>query len=213
MAAAVLRRILFVLGGPGSGKGTCCEALVARYPRQVVHLSAGALLRESLAAEPTGLVANYLAAGHIVPSHITLGLLRRHLQPPSSSSSSPSSSPLTAATAAVVLIDGFPRNQENHQAFMREMGGDAAGALLIDVSPEVCRQRLLARRRDDDHADSIRARLQVFQSDTQPILAAFAQRDALLVVPGEAAPATVAATAAQLLIQRGFLTPEHRSPS
>ena len=34
-------RIVFILGGPGSGKGTQCEKIVAKYGFQ--HLSAGAL--------------------------------------------------------------------------------------------------------------------------------------------------------------------------
>ena len=37
-------KVLFVLGGPGAGKGTQCEKLSAEYG--MIHLSAGELLRE-----------------------------------------------------------------------------------------------------------------------------------------------------------------------
>ncbi len=38
--------IIFVLGGPGSGKGTQCERIVAKYGH--THLSAGDLLRDEV---------------------------------------------------------------------------------------------------------------------------------------------------------------------
>ena len=56
--------VLFVLGGPGSGKGTQCDRIVAKYGLK--HLSAGDLLRDevrlhhlpsSLFAIATGMVA------------------------------------------------------------------------------------------------------------------------------------------------------------
>ena len=39
-------RIIFVLGGPGSGKGTQCAKIVEKYGYQ--HLSAGDLLRDEV---------------------------------------------------------------------------------------------------------------------------------------------------------------------
>ena len=41
-------RIIFVLGGPGSGKGTQCEKIVEKYG--FTHLSSGDLLREEVAS-------------------------------------------------------------------------------------------------------------------------------------------------------------------
>ena len=38
------KKVIFILGGPGSGKGTQCELIVKKY--HYVHLSAGDLLRE-----------------------------------------------------------------------------------------------------------------------------------------------------------------------
>ena len=42
-AQAAAHRVVFVLGGPGSGKGTQCGRIVSNYPWE--HLSAGDLLR------------------------------------------------------------------------------------------------------------------------------------------------------------------------
>lgn len=38
--------MLFVLGGPGSGKGTQCDIFVKKY--KFIHLSTGDLLREEV---------------------------------------------------------------------------------------------------------------------------------------------------------------------
>lgn len=39
-------KVIFVLGGPGSGKGTHCDLLRERY--NLLHLSVGDILREYL---------------------------------------------------------------------------------------------------------------------------------------------------------------------
>ncbi|MEQ2313257.1 Adenylate kinase isoenzyme 1 [Ameca splendens] len=41
-------KIIFVVGGPGSGKGTQCEKIVAKYG--YTHLSSGDLLRAEVAS-------------------------------------------------------------------------------------------------------------------------------------------------------------------
>ena len=41
-------KICFIIGGPGSGKGTQCEMLVEKY--DMAHFSSGDLLREEVAS-------------------------------------------------------------------------------------------------------------------------------------------------------------------
>jgi len=60
--------VVFVLGGPGAGKGTQCALLCKEFG--FVHLSAGDLLREERmrAGSPYGeLINNYIKEGQIVP--------------------------------------------------------------------------------------------------------------------------------------------------
>ncbi|GME70481.1 unnamed protein product [Ambrosiozyma monospora] len=69
--------VIFVLGGPGSGKGTQCAKLVSQYG--FVHLSAGDLLRAEQnkpGSEVGELIKNYIKEGLIVPQEITIGLLK-----------------------------------------------------------------------------------------------------------------------------------------
>ena len=97
--------VLFILGGPGAGKGTICSKIVEKYG--YVHLSAGDLLREERARSGSQygeLIENHIKNGTIVPVKITCSLLDRAMQ----NSDSPNNR---------YLIDGFPRNQDNLQGW------------------------------------------------------------------------------------------------
>lgn len=68
--------VIFVLGGPGAGKGTQCTKLSKEFG--FVHLSAGDLLREERQRlnSPYGeLINTFIAEGQIVPMEITIALL------------------------------------------------------------------------------------------------------------------------------------------
>ena len=68
--------VLYVLGGPGAGKGTQCANLVRDYG--FTHLSAGDLLRAEQDREGSefgGMIKEYIADGKIVPMEVTVQLL------------------------------------------------------------------------------------------------------------------------------------------
>ena len=68
--------VVFVLGGPGAGKGTQCDKLVRDYG--FTHLSAGDLLREEQDREGSefgSLIKRIIKEGEIVPMEITVQLL------------------------------------------------------------------------------------------------------------------------------------------
>uniref|UniRef100_A0A5B6ZVS4 adenylate kinase n=1 Tax=Davidia involucrata TaxID=16924 RepID=A0A5B6ZVS4_DAVIN len=87
--------IVFVLGGPGSGKGTQCANIVQHFG--YTHLSAGDLLRAEIksGSENGTMIQNMINEGKIVPSEVTVKLLQRAMQESSNEK---------------FLIDGFPRN-------------------------------------------------------------------------------------------------------
>lgn len=73
--------VIFVLGGPGAGKGTQCAFLVADYGFK--HLSAGDLLREEqdrLGSEFGQLIKDYIKEGLIVPMEVTIQLLENAMK-------------------------------------------------------------------------------------------------------------------------------------
>lgn len=74
-------KVIFVLGGPGAGKGTQCANLVRDY--SFCHLSAGDLLREEQDREgsETGeMIKEYIREGKIVPMETTIKLLANAMQ-------------------------------------------------------------------------------------------------------------------------------------
>lgn len=73
--------VVYVLGGPGAGKGTQCAKLVSE--KNFVHLSAGDLLRAEQNREGSQvgqLIRQYIREGTIVPMEITIGLLKTAMQ-------------------------------------------------------------------------------------------------------------------------------------
>lgn len=73
--------VVFVLGGPGVGKGTQCAFLVKDYGFK--HLSAGDLLRAEQhreGSELAGLIEKYIREGNIVPMEITIQLLENAMK-------------------------------------------------------------------------------------------------------------------------------------
>lgn len=68
--------VIFVLGGPGAGKGTQCAKLVADYGFK--HLSAGDLLREEQdrpGSQFGEMIGHYIQEGIIVPLEVTIQLV------------------------------------------------------------------------------------------------------------------------------------------
>lgn len=73
--------VLFVLGGPGAGKGTQCSNLVRDYTFK--HLSAGDLLREEQqrpGSEFGEMIKEYIREGKIVPMEVTIQLLENAMK-------------------------------------------------------------------------------------------------------------------------------------
>merc|ERR1712217_693846 len=94
--------VVFVLGGPGAGKGTQCANLVRDFG--VVHLSAGDLLRaeRNSGSKDAELINNYIKEGKIVPVEITVGLIKRAMM-----------KEMAQNEKFTFIIDGFPRNYDN----------------------------------------------------------------------------------------------------
>ena len=65
-------KVLFLLGGPGSGKGTIGNDLVKRFG--FIHMSAGDLLRAEVkkSGELSEEINGYIKEGQIVPGEITV---------------------------------------------------------------------------------------------------------------------------------------------
>lgn len=155
------RRILF-LGPPGSGKGTQAKLLTKALG--VPHVSTGEMLREAMAAatELGNQASVYMEAGDLVPDAIVVAMVEERLG--------------RDDAACGYVLDGFPRNIDQARALSAALGPDAIDlTICLEVDEEAVVDRILKRaaledRGDDDEA-TIRHRLEVFHSETQPLAA------------------------------------------
>mmetsp|Transcript_12356 Transcript_12356/g.31379 ORF Transcript_12356/g.31379 Transcript_12356/m.31379 type:complete len:186 (-) Transcript_12356:1497-2054(-) len=156
--------IVFVLGGPGSGKGTQCAKIVEEFG--YVHFSAGDLLRQFVrSGTPEGnKCSEMMQNGQIVPSEVTVNLLKNAMQD---------------SGKTQFLIDGFPRNLENRDTFLKVVGMDCTFVLFFDCPEDILEKRLLGRTegRNDDNIETIRKRFQVYQDQTMPVIQDYAKID------------------------------------
>ncbi|XP_077235811.1 UMP-CMP kinase-like [Tasmannia lanceolata] len=158
--------ITFVLGGPGSGKGTQCEKIVENFG--FTHLSAGDLLRKEISSnsENGAMILDTIKEGKIVPSNVTVILIKKAIE---------------SSKNYKFLIDGFPRSDENRIAFEQIIGVEPDIVLFFDCPEEEMVKRVLSRNqgRVDDNIETIKKRLQVFHSLNLPVINHYLERGKL----------------------------------
>nr|XP_014348581.1 PREDICTED: adenylate kinase isoenzyme 1 isoform X1 [Latimeria chalumnae] len=168
-------KIIFVIGGPGSGKGTQCEKIVAKYG--FTHLSTGDLLRAEVASNsPTGSqIKDIMQNGYLVPLEIVLKLLRNAMLQ-------------KINTCKGFLIDGYPREIKQGLEF-EKMIAPPTIVLIITCSADTMKQRIMKRAatssRADDNEATIVNRLETYFRSTDPIIAYYEKRGLLRKVPAE----------------------------
>lgn len=169
---------LLLLAPPGAGKGTQARRLSEHYG--IEHISTGDLLRQEVAAgTPLGRSAKeYLDRGDLVPDALIRDIVIEHVT--------------EADGKGGFLLDGYPRNlaqAEEAARMARDQGITVDGAVYLDVSQEELLRRLLERSRtesrSDDNVETIRHRLEVFDSQTRPLAEYFGERGLLISVDGE----------------------------
>jgi len=160
--------VVFILGAPGTGKGSQCERLEKRLEGPCwKHISAGDLLRterDTGTGETADLIRSKILAGGIVPSSITVKLLENAM-----------TKAHTESGVTNFLIDGFPRSHENMQAWEDAMKIHTIKFVLnFECPEEVLVGRLLERAKEsgrcDDNIEVIRKRFKTHVESTVPIL-------------------------------------------
>ena len=120
--------VVFVVGAPGTGKGTQCQLMQKNLGGNWTHLSAGDLLREardSGTGDLADLIRAKMQAGEIVPSSITVKLLENAM-----------TKAYQTTASRQFLIDGFPRSHENLDAWDAAMEAHTIRFVLNFECPE-----------------------------------------------------------------------------
>ena len=187
---------LVLVGPPGAGKGTQAQFLAAHY--SIPHISTGDIFRANLkAGTPLGLQAKgFMDKGELVPDSVTNEMVKDRLTHDD--------------VANGFLLDGFPRNvaqAEVLRAILAEKKTPLHAVLEFSLANEEIVARLSARRtckdcfqpsvgqdkcpqcagdvyqREDDKAEVITRRLEVYQEQTAPIVS-FYRNEGLLITVG-----------------------------
>jgi adenylate kinase len=201
---------IVLLGPQGAGKGTQAEFLSRTLG--IPAISTGELLRDGAKAG-TDLgrrVAAIMSSGALVDDATMAEVVRERL----------------AQCAGGFLLDGYPRTLPQARtldAILSERGaGDGRGArdgkdlrldavLLVEVPEEELVRRTLARGRDDDREDVVRARLDVYRTKTAPLAEYYAGRGLVRTIDGDRPIAEVTAQMLGALgIQSGALDIQRR---
>jgi adenylate kinase len=178
--------IIVLLGPPGSGKGTQGERIAERLG--IPKIATGDVLREAIRdGTQQGLAAKaYMDRGDLVPDSVILGIMKDALS--------------STKAAKGAILDGVVRTIPQAEGLVKlvaELGRKVDKVLLFDVSDDELVRRLSGRtvcencqtpykgrepgsicpkcggklvRRPDDEADAIRTRLQVYRTQTEPVI-------------------------------------------
>ena len=155
---------IVIFGAPGSGKGTQSDKLIKEYG--LGHISTGDVLREEIkkGTELGKTAQSYIDKGNLIPDDLMVDILagvydsfgRGHKG---------------------VIFDGFPRTIPQAEALKQMLNkrGDKVAAMIeLDVPEEELMKRLILRGqqsgRADDNEDTIKKRLVVYHSQTQPLI-------------------------------------------
>lgn len=163
--------VIFVLGGPGAGKGTQCAKLVEEFG--FCHLSAGDLLRAEQNREGSqygAMIKQYIKEGQIVPMEVTIKLLENAMKAALEEGRSGEG---WADGKGRFLIDGFPRKMDQALKFDEDVCLSSL-ILFYTTTEEVMLKRLLKRGetsgREDDNEESIKKRFRVYKETTMPVI-------------------------------------------
>ena len=187
---------LVLVGPPGAGKGTQAVFLAEHY--SIPHISTGDIFRANLkAGTPLGQEAkSFMDRGELVPDSVTNAMVKDRLTHDD--------------LANGFLLDGFPRNvvqAEVLRAILAEQKRPLDAVLELNIADSEIIERLSSRltcrgcgapapataqacaacggelyQREDDKAEVIARRLEVYNEQTAPIISFYRSEGLLITI-------------------------------
>ena len=172
---------IVLLGAPGCGKGTQSKFLVDRL--NFFQLSTGDLLRDQTSNKNSkyGQQINLIMKkGDLVPDDIVINLIIEKI---------------ILLKNENIIFDGFPRNIKQAEVLddsLENISMSLDFAILIDVDFKILEQRIENRiketenheRRDDDNIETLLKRIEVYKTNTFPIIEYYKKKGILRNVDG-----------------------------
>lgn len=192
---------IILLGPPGAGKGTQAQVICTKL--DIPQISTGDMLRAAIANQTeTGLKAKgFMDAGQLVPDEVVIAIVKERLTQEDCSQG--------------YVLDGFPRTVEQAKALGGFAKIDAV--IDLQVQDEALVKRLSGRRvcplcgapyhvdrlqgentckvdgtrliqRDDDTAETVLNRLQIYHQKTAPLIDYYGDEGLLKNINGSQRP-------------------------
>lgn len=193
---------IVIFGAPGSGKGTQSENLIKHY--ELFHISTGDVLRDHIkrGTELGKTAKQYIDQGQLIPDELMIGILAQVIDDNKE------------AAQNGVIFDGFPRTIPQAEALDEMGIGidkvidiEVADDVIVNrlsgrrvcekcgrpyhtesLKPKVegvcddCAGALIQRK--DDHPDTVKARLEIYHKETEPLKGYYEKQGKLYIVEG-----------------------------
>lgn len=162
-----MKQIFFVLGGPGSGKGTICQTIQNNLGFQ--HISMGEVIRKYMNDNPecpkTIEYRDTLTNGDCIPALESINFLM-----------SVTNDMYKNDENILVLIDGYPRSLDQLEVYNKMSGmpfnNNNVGLLYVNTPDDVMIERMLQRCRDFRDSDNniMKKRIDYYYDKTVPVI-------------------------------------------
>ncbi|XP_061879274.1 adenylate kinase isoenzyme 5 isoform X1 [Entelurus aequoreus] len=170
-------KVILVIGGPGSGKGTQCLKIAERYGFQ--YVSVGELLRKKMIHNATSnrkwsLIAKIITNGELAPQETTITEIKQKI--------------MKIPDANGIVIDGFPRDVGQALSFEDQICTPDL-VLFLACTNHHLKERLQKRAeqqgRPDDNPKAIDRRLTNFKQNTIPLVKYFQERGLIVTLDAD----------------------------
>ncbi len=174
---------IVMLGAPGAGKGTQAKMIAAKY--SIPHISTGDIFRANIknGTELGKKAKTYMDQGALVPDELTLELIMDRFKQDDCKNG--------------YVLDGFPRTIPQAEALTKALAAEGdkraclscGGTYHVVYNPpksegvcDACGGGLVLR--DDDKPETVAKRLEVYHTQTQPLIEYYAGEKILKEVDG-----------------------------
>jgi len=197
-------KFLVLLGPPGVGKGT--QAKIISKHTGLVHISSGELFRENIKNQTDlgKLAQTYMGRGELVPDDVTIAMIRERLgQPDCEAGAILDGFPRTPSQATALelmlkdfkgKVDAVPFITSTDEVLVERLSDRwtcrASGHIYNEKSkpPKVAGvcdvDGSELYQRDDDKAETVKRRIQVYLEQTSPLISYYRERGKLIEVDG-----------------------------
>jgi adenylate kinase len=171
MESFIMKKLILLIGAPGSGKTTDATAVAQNHP-EITSFSLGQLLKDEIEKGTVlGKINNdYISRGELVPTEITLDTIVDAMK---------------AAPTDIVIIDGFPRKDKQVKALgdfiFHHPEIDLVSVIEIRVSEATAKARVAGT----DHEENFDTQMKLYTDTIAEIEEHYQEKNLLQVVDGE----------------------------